>query len=538
MQTLLALLGAVALLVWGVRTVRTALERAFPSQLERALGKVAGNRFSALLFGVGTAAALQSGTAVVTMVSGFVSRGKLAVALGLAAALGSDVGSAVAAVVLSQDVSALSPFLIMVGVAVFMITSSKTHRNLGRFALGLGFVLLALSLISGATQELKSSETVGLILTALGEDLALAVLMGAVLTVATYSSLATVLLVASFAAQGLIGIEAGFALVLGVNLASGAPALIASWGEGWEGRVTPLANLVLRMAGAVALAPFARQLARLVGELGLPAETSVVLFHLSFNALLVLVCLPFVETICKGVARVRPMEPVTDQTDARAPIYLREADLERPERALANCSREVLRAAEAVHQMLNDTIEAFRDKRLIRVIRQRDEIVDSLHREVILFVAMITRERLTAEQAARAGAIFEFSTNLEHIGDIVDHNLMDLAGNRKLAEEEFSPEGWAEILRLHEELVGNFKLALDVFLTEDGELAEQLLIEKRRYRERVEESNRQHFQRLNEGRVESMNTSVLHLDILRDFRRINSHLSTAAYPVLEPRRGS
>lgn len=535
METLLALLGAVALLVWGVRTVRTALERAFPTQLERALKKIAGNRLSALGFGVVTAAALQSGTAVVTMVSSFASRGRLLAALGLAAALGADVGSAVAAVVLSQNVAALSPPLIMVGVVVFMVTSGKTHRNLGRFALGLGFVLLALSLISGATQELKSSETVSLILAALGEDLALAVLVGALLTLATYSSLATVLLVASFAAEGLIGIEAGFALVVGVNLASGTPALIASWGEDWEGRVIPLGNLVLRALCAIAVAPFVVQLTNVAAATGLAADNLVVFFHLLFNAALALLFLPFVEMICKRIARMQPAAPVTDQVDLGVPIYLQEADLERPDRALAACSREVLRAAETVHQMLNDTIEAFRDKRLVPLIRERDEIVDSLHREVILFVASIMRERLTTEQAARASAIFEFSTNLEHIGDIVDHNLMDLARSRKLAETEFSPEGWAEILDLHEGLVSNFRLALDVFLTEDGELAEQLLIEKRRYRERVDRSNRQHFKRLNEGRVESMNTSVLHLDILRDFRRINSHLSTAAYPILEPR---
>ncbi len=533
MDTLVSLMGAVALLLWGIRMVSTGLQRAFPRQLPRLLRKAAEYPPLAAFCGAVSAACLQSSTAVVTLVAGFTAQGILPMAKALCIVLGADVGSALAAVLLSFDLSTLSPVLIFIGVLVFLTNSIKQRRNLGRFTLGFGLVLLALSLISETADAIKSAEAIRVIISGLGNDLGMAVLVGLILSVLTYSSLATVLLISSFAASALLSMEAGIALIIGANIGSGIPALIASWSMGRVGRSIPLSNLLMRTIAGLISSALIPLIAVSLLQYNVDKSLSLVFFHLALNGLLMLVFLPLTGLVSRCVIKLQAEKSDSPEMDPNTPIYLAERDLHKPSRALANASRETLRMAETVHHMLNESIDAFNDKNMIALIRSKDETVDALHRDITLYLASLIREKMSQQEGERTREIFSFVTNLEHIGDIIDHNLMDLARGRADVEADFSPQGWHELITLHRELIENFSLALDVFMTGDTELAEQLLAEKRAYRDRVEVSNLEHFKRLNEGRSDSIETSLLHLDMLRDFKRISSHLSSVAYPIIE-----
>jgi len=526
------MLGAVALLIWGLRMVRTSIERGFPVQIERAVAAIGDNRVCATVSGAAAGAAMQSGTAGVTLAANLAERGRMQVPVALAAALGADFGSTIAASFLSLDVGVVAYLLIFAGVVLFMASSSRQSRGAGRGILGLGLIFLAVLTIRDTSAAAHGSATALAIVETLESDPALAILLGAILSLIAFSSIAALLLLIQLSGQGVIGFDAAVFLLIGANAGAGFLPLLACLGLAGPGKLVCLSNLMARLFFAMGAAVFVLAAGAEVLRLASNSGMALLLVHGGLNLLLVAVCLWFTPGIAALARAVRPVSAEAPAELARA-VYLDENELVRPDRALSNCTRELMRAAETVHEMLIRSMDAFQQDQLIAEIRANDEIVDTLHAGVTSYISSLMRRELSDEQANRARALFDFSTNLEHIGDIIDHNLMDLALSKKKKGVTFSKEGWRELSKLHAALVGNFRLALDVVIGSDPEAAKQLLVEKRRFRAKAIKSQSKHFDRLLEGRAESIGSSVLHLDILRDLRRVSSHLSAAAYPVLD-----
>ena len=204
----------------------------------------------------------------------------------------------------------------------------------------------------------------------------------------------------------------------------------------------------------------------------------VVAAHVAFNVLLAVVMLPAVGPLARLLQRLLPEQPVA--VDAHKPRYLEPEALESPAEALACATREALRIGDHVEDMLKRTIEvlATDDARLARQIEARDDVVDSLYEAVKLYVTEVTRQELDEPESRRAVEILTFTTNLEHVGDIIDRNLMELAAKKMKHRLRFSPAGFEEIRSIHAMVLANLRLALNVFITGDLELARQLLTQK------------------------------------------------------------
>ena len=260
----------------------------------------------------------------------------------------------------------------------------------------------------------------------------------------------------------------------------------------------------------------------------------VVAAHVAFNVLLAMVMLPAVGPLARLLQRLLPEQPVA--VDAHKPRYLEPEALESPAEALACATREALRIGDHVEDMLKRTIEvlATDDARLARQIEARDDVVDSLYEAVKLYVTEVTRQELDEPESRRAVEILTFTTNLEHVGDIIDRNLMELAAKKMKHRLRFSPAGFEEIRSIHAMVLANLRLALNVFITGDLELARQLLAQKVSLRSVEQVATERHLARLASGRADTIESSSLHLDIVRDLKRINSHLTSIAYPILEP----
>ena len=529
---LINLLGAAALLLWGLRMVRTGIMRAYGAALRRRLGAALGNRFAALLAGIGVTVALQSSTATTLMAGSMASRKLLADATVLAIVLGADIGSALVAQVLSLDLGWLSPVLILAGVVGFMSGQATRLQDLSRAVVGVGLMLLGLKLIGTVAASIRASETMHMLLTSLGSEPFLAALVAAGLALLSSSSLAVVLLVMSLAAQGAIDPVLGLALVVGANVGGALLPLLAGGGDP-AARRGPLGNVCFRgIAGVgtlLGLPWIAPELAALDPE---PAR-QIVNFHLAFNLAIAIVFLPLVGPAAKllgSVLRDRP-EP----GDESRPRYLDPNAQDAPSVAIASAARETMRQGDVIGSMLRKTLEVFRgdDRKLLREVERMDDSVDSLHEAIKLYLIRTTREQLHDADSRRAIDVLTFTTNLEHIGDIIDKNLMELAGKKIKHKLRFSDEGFAEIARMHERLSDNLALALNVFMSGDVRMARQLLGEKVRFREMEREASEAHMAGLASGRPETLATSSLHLDVIRDLKRINSHLTSVAYPILE-----
>jgi phosphate:Na+ symporter len=513
--------------------VRTGVTRAYGSGLRRVLERHLGNRLAAFAAGLGVTAVLQSSTATCLMTSSFAGRGLVSAAPALAIMLGADVGTTLVAQVFSFDVSWVSPILIAAGVVVFYATSGKRARNLGRIVLGLGLMLLALGLIVSGSAPIRESETVGTILSALTGEPVLAVLVAALLTWLAHSSLATILLIVSLASAGIASLSLAFALVLGANLGGAMPAILATLRGPPAGRRVAVGNAVFKLAGVVLLLPFLGEIALWLPRIEVEPVRQIVNFHTAFNVGLAVLFIGLTGTIGRLMERLFPEEVAA--TDDASPRYLDISMISEPTVALASAARETLRMGDTLEEMLRDVIEVFRsdDKSRISDIALMDDTVDDLHEAIKLYLTEISREPLDENESRRCADIMSFTTNLEHVGDIIDKNLLELASKKLKYQLQFSEEGLAEITVLHGRVEENLQLAMNVFVSGDRDLARKLLSEKVHFRDLERQAAEHHHERLRNGMRESIESSSLHLDILRDLKRINSHLTSVAYPILE-----
>ena len=540
----LNLIGGIALLLWGLHMVQSGILRAFGADLRRALGIALRNRFSAFLAGVGATALLQSSTATALMTTTFLGDGLVGLVPALAIMLGANVGTTLIVQVFSFDVSMLAPVLLGIGVVVFKNSVRTRIRDLGRVAIGLGLMLLSLHILLETLAPAESAPSVRALLAAMTGLPILNLIFGAVAAWAAHSSVAIVLLVISLAYSSFITPVAAFALVLGANLGSAINPLLEGGGLGNPiARRLPLGNLINRAFGCALVLPFLQPAVELLGKLDANPVRLVADFHTLFNVALAAIFIVPLPAFARLLQWLLP--PPAAPSDPSDPIYLDAAAIGTPSLALTSAARETLHMGDLVETMLRDTMVALMtdDRKLVSAIERMDNAVDKLHEAIKLYVTRITRESLDDREGTRAMEVIAFAINLEHIGDIIDKNLMELAAKKIKNRLHFSHEGAAELQALHRRVIENLKLALSVFMSGDVKIARQLIEEKVAIRQAERVAAENHLVRLREGRLASIETSSLHLDILRDLKRIHSHICSVAYPVLEaagelPRRDS
>ena len=531
---LLNILAAIALLVWGTHIVRTSMLEAFGEPLRQVLAHSLRRRAPALLAGMGVASLLQSGTATCMLVASFVVGGLVPTAAALAVVLGADVGSALMAVLFSFDLSWMSPLFILVGVVMYLSAEQGQPGRIGRMAIGLGLVMLALDLIVSATAPMTRSDALRDLLLALPNDVLLDIVIGAVLTVMVHSSLAVVLLVAALSASGGIPVTESLGLVLGANMGSGLLALLSSARAAPEVRRLPLGNLLCKALGCTALLPFLGVALQALQQFVPDASSQVVAFHLAFNIMLALAFIGFVGPIGRLVERLLPA-PAGDRVPLQRPRHLDPEALSTPSLAITCAAREALHQADVVETMLRGVLTVIRndDLSLAGQLRKMDDTVDALHNAIKFYLTQMSRRELSEMESRRWTDVLSFTINMEQSGDIIERILLDVEDKKIRRQRSFSEAGMAEICDLHERLIANLRLAMSVFLERRVRDAERLLQEKAAFRDLEHRYTASHIARLQDQTAKSIETSSLHLDLLKDLKRINSHICSVAYPILD-----
>jgi phosphate:Na+ symporter len=533
MKHLLNLLAAVALLVWGTYLVRTGILRVFGGNLRQLLARSIATRPAAALSGLGVTALVQSSTATALIVSSFAGQGLIALPTALAVMLGADVGTSLMTVVFSFDLSWLSPLFIFIGVVLFITRQASPPGRFGRVLIGLGLMLLALRLVSESTTIMVQSPAVQALLQSLTSDILLEMTVGAVLAVVAYSSLAIVLLTATLAASGAVPLDVALGLTLGANLGSGLLGVLAMAKSAVEVRQVPLGNLVFKIAGVLLAAPFVPFWIRTLKPYLPEPHLVVVLYHLVFNVLIALIFLAFTHLVARWLEQWLPKPDRS--TVAGRPHHLDPSALSTPSLAISNAAREALHQADVVETMLLGMPKVIRenDLRLAEELRKMDDTVDQLYSAIKYYLTKISREALGEEESRRWTDIISFTINMEQIGDIVERVLLDIEDKKIKKGRSFSDAGMAEISELHAHLVDNLRLGMSVFLNGSVRDAQKLLEEKARFGELERAYAATHLARLAENTVQSIETSSLHLDLISDLKRINSHICAIAYPILD-----
>ncbi|MCL4748089.1 MAG: Na/Pi cotransporter family protein, partial [Burkholderiaceae bacterium] len=426
MLHLLNLLAAIALLVWGTHNVRTGVLRAFGENLRGVLSRSVSNRVAAFAAGLGVTGMVQSSTATCLITSSFVGQRLIATSAALAIMLGADVGTSLITVVFSFDLSWLSPLLIFVGVVLFVSRQNTTAGRIGRISIGLGLIILALQLIFAATRPMTESPAVQALLAALPNEVVLDLLVGALLAVLSYSSLAIVLLTATLADSGLVPLQAALGIVLGANLGSGLLAILSTMKSSPLARRVPLGNFLFKLIGVALAAPLIPAALPWISSFEQANVHAVVAWHLVFNAGIAVLFISFTGPMAKLAEQLLP-SPAEESRNGR-PRHLDPIALATPSLAITCAAREALHQADVVETMLRGILPVIRndDLRLAAELRRMDDTVDDLYSQIKYYLTKISRESLSEHEGRRWTDIISFTINMEQIGDIIERVLQDV----------------------------------------------------------------------------------------------------------------
>ncbi len=531
---LLNIIGGVCILLWGLRMVRKGMTRVMGVQFRSVISNATNNRLKAFMAGIGVTALLQSSTATTMIISSFAGKKLIGLSAALAVVLGADVGTTIIAQILSFDFSWLAPLFLVIGYFIFVIYENEGKvKYIGRVIIGLGFMLFALGWISLSSEPLKNSEGLIIILKLLSNDAILAIIFGAIITWLCHSSLAVILLIVSLSSGNVIPVELGLLLVLGANLGGVIAPLLTSFKDGEKAARIPVGNLIMRISGVALAIPFIPLIHEYISLISEAPERVVVNFHMFFNIALAIIFLPLTSFVAAIAEKIIPER--YDEQDQSKTVYLDEKDLDNPAIALASASRETLRIADMVEKLMRDWMKAFTTNNEVYLNRTRDQddVIDAIYSKIKHYMARLTQEAMEESEANKHIMILTYATNLEHIGDIVDNSLIQIARKKIRSQKRFSEEGYKEIVEIYEYVMESTKLAQNLFISGDLSMAEKLIASKNIVKKAEAQASLKHMERLRKGIPETLATSSMHMDIIRDFKRINDYLINIAYQIIE-----
>jgi len=525
------LFGAVALLLFGLSQVKEGATRAFGIKLRTGLAQGTNGQARSFVAGFVATIALQSSTATALMIASFVEKGLVRARMAQIVLLGANVGTAVTAWIVATGVDWLSPLLILAGLMLYRAGRSSAKQGAGTALVGIGLMLLSLHLLGLATEPMRQSPALAAFLTMLDSAWPVALIFAAVLAFVSSSSLAVVVLILSLSAAGILSSGLTIALVLGANLGGAIPPFVATLSAAASARRVTGGNLAVRAIGSLIALPLAAPVADFLQTLSLSPAKLPVDIHLLFNVALAIAAWPFSSLLSGVMLRLIPDEPKAET----GPLYLDDGALATPVIALSGATREALRVGDLIETMLIGTMNAFdrNDLKELKDIGKLEKQVDMLQQEVKLYLSRLGRGGLSDEHGRRSIVIIDYAINLEHMGDIIEKSLIDQVKKKIDNGLKFSEEGYQELMTLFNLTIDNLRIAQTIFVTRDTDLARHLMEVKVDVRHMEKRSSERHLERLRDGRADSLQTSSLHLDILRDLKRINAHIVSVAHPILD-----
>ncbi|MBE0466318.1 MAG: Na/Pi cotransporter family protein [Candidatus Desulforudis sp.] len=528
------LLGGMGLLLYGMHVLSEGLQKIAGHKLRGTLGSITRNRFLGL--GVGSAVTIlfQSSTATTVILVGLASAGVMSLRQTLPIVLGADIGTTVTAQLIALKVTEIALPIVAVGASIIFFTRRDRYRRIGQVFLGFGLLFLGLKIMGDAMYPLRDEPFLVNLLTTMSDYPFLAIIAGAVFTFLVHSSAAAVGIIMLLAMQDLVTLNAAIYLLFGANIGTSFTAILSSLGSSREAQRVALAHFLFKLAGVLLFLPFVNPFAYFITSITGTIAYQVANVHTFFNIAIALLFLPFTDHFATLLNRVLP-DRESCELDMR-PKYLDETIIaSSPSLALGLATREILRTYDLVYYMTSNTSRVFErnDRDLLDTILHTEEKVDTLARATKSYLANVLRQPLSRLEFQRCMGLVHVITDLEHIGDIIEKSIADLAECKMYSGCDFSDEGWEELKILHQRICNLMEKTHEALATNNAHLADtatrlqpKILIMERKLRQF-------HIHRLRIGVQKSEATSSIHLDLINAYVRISEHVRNIAVAIVE-----
>ena len=517
-------IAGIAMFMHGMGLASESLQKLAANRLRDLMVKLSDNPFLGVVVGVVLTVLIQSSGAVTSMLVGLGSAGVVTLSQVMAVILGSAIGTTLTVQLLSLNITEYGMPLFAFSFIVYFLTSKRAVRLVSAVVMGFGLIFWGLELIGWGTSELREAQFFMEFIDHLKMYPLLTVLVAAFFTAVVHSSAVTIGFAMSLAGAGLIDLSDAIYWVYGANLGTTATALVASAGGNYIGRQVAWANFFFKVVGVV-IFYFATDLfAGLIssGAIGRDIANA----HTIFNIVTVFAFFFFIKL---GVRFITTLIPPKDKDKAFSVKYLNRSGITSSSVAIAHAQREVMRMGDIVISMIKDSIHLFEneDVDLEDSIRERDNRVDLLTKEINLFIARCLDENEGGEQELMR--IMSLATDLESVGDVIDNSLLHLSVRKHNLKLDFSSEGWADIKDFFDSVVPLAQMSMTCYQLKDEQLASKVIYHKRALRKKERLYRERHMERLVGAKTKTINTSSIHLDVLSDYRRIVGLMANHVY---------
>jgi phosphate:Na+ symporter len=519
------LAGGLGLFLFGMKMMASGMQKAAGDKLRRILEILTSNPYIATLTGIIVTVLVQSSSTTNVMVVGFTNSGLMTLSQALGTMLGANIGTTITAQIISFDIGIMIYPAIGIGAALNLFGTRRFHRTIGQGILGFGLLFLGLRTMSDAMNPLREYQPFLTILATFGSIPILGVMVGALFTALIQSSSATTGVVIALTLQGIIDTPSSIAIVLGANIGTSITAALASIGTNLTARRAVLAIICVKVSGVVLALLFFYPFVTLVSYTGDSVTRQVANAHTIFNVLNVLVFFPFLKPFVKVITRIMPGDEQVVESGTK---YLNKQILRTPSIAIGAARQEILRMAHIARDMLQDSITIFihQDRNLISAALQKEDLIDSLEKEITVFLSEIAQSSLSQTQSHEITSLMHVSGDLERIGDHAE-NIIQLAEVKMEDALPFSSTAILELEHLFDLVDSMLAEAITAFDEEDVVLA-QKVIDKDDHVDFLERSLRKnHIQRLNQKRCIPQ-SGVIYLDLISNLERVADHATNLA----------
>ena len=528
-HSVVVLASGLSLFLYGMYRTESALKVLAGSRTKRLIDSITRNRFVALVVGLVLTFMTQSSSATTVMLVGFATAGLITLSQSIGVLLGTAIGTTITVQLFAWNVTRFAPVLISLGFLLFAVGRDDKRGHIGQLIFGLGLVLFGMSIMGDAVSPMRTNGMLGSFLSGVESRVAL-LLIAALFTAIVQSSAATIALVIALAAPGSghegvsLGIERAIPLILGANIGTSATALIASLQGDSKGRQVAFAHSIYKTATALLALPLVGWLAHL-GEMSAPGRVGAQIanVHTLFNVAAAVVFLPLVGMLARLTMK---LFPASHEKRAEYAVSFIDRDFSAiPYLALAQGSKEIVRMSGVATTMLETAWDAVKEhsESGVEKARRLDDRVDFLQVRITPYLTRISEREMAPDDSRRQSQLFAVASDIELVGDVISKDLCGSLEQFIRNDLVFSSEGMDELQSFYEDVRVALYSAVDAFSSGNEETAQAVIEQERKIDEKQEELRTRHFERLKQGKQESMETTTLHLDIVEDLRRIASH---------------
>ena len=513
------LLGGLAVFLHGMTVMTDGLKAAAGSRMKVFLKAMTRNRWTSLFAGTGITAVIQSSSVTTVLAVGFVSAGLLSFQSTLGLILGANLGTTITAQIIAFKVTNAAWVMVAFGYLFSLIFSKKSYKEIGTIIMGLGLVFLGMNVMSEATQPLKDYEPFIQLMKEL-DNYVWGILIGALFTAAVQSSSATTGVVIVLASQGLIGVEAGIAIIFGANIGTCVTAVLSAIGKPRDAMRVAFSHVFFNVVGVFIWIAFIGELSDLVGWIsGNDKARQIANAHTLFNVANTIIFIGLVNPISKLVLFILP-EIKKDKQKIFPELH--SYYLENSSMALDFAQQAILKMGENTISIIENGIDAVLVGNAAKLVqlRKRDEIIDSSHAEILLFLQQIQSDKISAEDSGRLERFIETVNILETTSDLITTDLVEAAEHRIEKGFVASENTVNKLTELYNTAVLSFRLALNKF--SDNSDNSKSNLSKAEFKNQLIHVRTHLMQRLNE--TDEMRISIYRFEseMLESIRRLHA----------------